>query len=117
MPIAPKSKTIFRTFDKEVIEAALAAAAPPAPPTGVDWKKSVRTTGGGVAETISQLRRVRGKNKKPAKEQSAIRLDPDVLAALRADGPGWQTRVNTVLREWLESRPKSKHRSAAKTPA
>lgn len=27
-----------------------------------------------------------------------IRLDPDVLAALRASGRGWQTRVNEVLR-------------------
>lgn len=28
-----------------------------------------------------------------------IRLDPDVLAALRATGRGWQTRVNQILRE------------------
>jgi uncharacterized protein (DUF4415 family) len=27
-----------------------------------------------------------------------IRLDPDVLAALRATGRGWQTRVNDMLR-------------------
>lgn len=35
------------------------------------------------------------------KEQVAIRLDRDVLAAFRADGPGWQTRVNQALRDWL----------------
>lgn len=28
-----------------------------------------------------------------------LRVDPDVLAVLRATGPGWQTRVNTILRE------------------
>jgi uncharacterized protein (DUF4415 family) len=28
-----------------------------------------------------------------------LRLDPDVLEALRATGDGWQTRVNTILRE------------------
>ncbi|SFB64263.1 BrnA antitoxin family protein [Azotobacter beijerinckii] len=28
-----------------------------------------------------------------------IRLDPDLLAVLRATGPGWQTRVNRILRE------------------
>jgi len=28
-----------------------------------------------------------------------LRIDPDVLAVLRATGPGWQTRVNTILRE------------------
>lgn len=27
-----------------------------------------------------------------------LRLDPDVLAALRASGAGWQTRVNAILR-------------------
>jgi uncharacterized protein (DUF4415 family) len=28
-----------------------------------------------------------------------LRLDPDVLAALRATERGWQTRVNALLRE------------------
>lgn len=32
------------------------------------------------------------------KEQVAIRLDRDLLEALRAGGPGWQTRVNEALR-------------------
>lgn len=29
----------------------------------------------------------------------SMRVDADVLAALRATGPGWQTRLNTLLRE------------------
>ena len=29
----------------------------------------------------------------------SLRVDPDVLAALRATGPGWQTRINALLRE------------------
>lgn len=32
------------------------------------------------------------------KEPVTIRLDSDVLAAFRATGPGWQTRINDVLR-------------------
>ena len=32
------------------------------------------------------------------KEQVAIRLDRDVLAAFRATGAGWQTRLNEVLK-------------------
>lgn len=28
-----------------------------------------------------------------------LRLDPDLLAVLRATGPGWQTRANRILRE------------------
>lgn len=29
----------------------------------------------------------------------SMRLDPDVVAHLRASGKGWQTRVNALLRE------------------
>ena len=36
------------------------------------------------------------------KEPVKIRLDPDVLAALRATGDGWQTRINSTLRASLE---------------
>ena len=32
------------------------------------------------------------------KEATTIRLDADVLAALKASGAGWQTRVNELLR-------------------
>ena len=32
----------------------------------------------------------------------SLRTDPDVLAALRASGKGWQTRVNALLREAVE---------------
>jgi uncharacterized protein (DUF4415 family) len=31
------------------------------------------------------------------KERITIRLDKDVLAKLRATGPGWQTRINEIL--------------------
>ncbi len=37
---------------------------------------------------------------------TTIRLDADVLEAFRSQGPGWQTRVNEALREWLQSREK-----------
>ncbi len=84
-------------------------------PTGdakVDWSQAVVTPGGGVAATIAALRKTRGPNKKPAKEQVAIRLDAEVVRALRASGAGWQTRVNTALKEWLATQPvKSKARS------
>lgn len=52
---------------------------------------------------IEAARRGRGR---PAgtgtKEQVAIRIDRDVLAAFRAGGAGWQTRMNDALREWLK---------------
>ena len=33
------------------------------------------------------------------KQAVKLRLDPDLLAALRASGAGWQTRVNAILRD------------------
>lgn len=35
------------------------------------------------------------------KEAVKLRLDADVLAALRASGDGWQTRINDALRASL----------------
>ncbi len=31
-----------------------------------------------------------------------MRIDAEVLAAFKATGPGWQTRINAVLREAVE---------------
>lgn len=36
--------------------------------------------------------------KRPTKEPISLRIDADVLASLRSK-PGWQTRVNAILRE------------------
>ena len=36
------------------------------------------------------------------KEPVKLRLDADVLAALRASGDGWQTRINETLRAALK---------------
>ncbi len=48
------------------------------------------------------LRRGPGRPKaEMTKEKISVRLDPDVLARLRAGGPGWQSRINTVLRKAL----------------
>lgn len=37
------------------------------------------------------------------KEQVAIRFDRDVVAAFRASGAGWQTRINDALKDWLKT--------------
>lgn len=39
----------------------------------------------------------------PLKVPTTIRFDADVLAALKATGKGWQTRVNEAMREWVKS--------------
>lgn len=40
-----------------------------------------------------------GSIKPDAKQQATLRFDPDLLAALKATGKGWQTRVNDILRQ------------------
>ena len=48
---------------------------------------------------------VRGKHYRPVKTQITASLDKDVLAWLKADGRGYQTRMNAILRrEMLQAR-------------
>lgn len=44
-------------------------------------------------------RAVRGKFYRPVKKAVSLRLDTDVIAWLKKDGKGYQTRANRVLRE------------------
>jgi uncharacterized protein (DUF4415 family) len=39
------------------------------------------------------------------KVSTTIRFYAEVLAAFRATGKGWQTRMNEALRDWLRSHP------------
>jgi uncharacterized protein (DUF4415 family) len=50
----------------------------------------------------------------PAKTQLTIRLDADVLAWLKANGRGYQTRINRILRVVMESQISRRSRSAGK---
>ena len=53
----------------------------------------------------AELRRGRGRpSKADRKINQTIRIDPDVLAAYRRQGKGWQTRINEVLREHMPPR-------------
>jgi len=47
--------------------------------------------------------RRRGAQRAPTKTATTMRLDTDVLNALRSAGRGWQTRVNALLREAVEA--------------
>ncbi|MEO9122343.1 MAG: BrnA antitoxin family protein [Burkholderiaceae bacterium] len=41
----------------------------------------------------------RGVQKAPTKVQTAVRYDPDVVEHFKAQGPGWQTRMNDALKK------------------
>ncbi|MGZ8284118.1 MAG: BrnA antitoxin family protein [Allosphingosinicella sp.] len=54
-----------------------------------------------IREADPPLGTRRGRPPKPddeRKEQVSIRLSPDVMNWLRASGPGWQTRIEDLLR-------------------
>lgn len=46
---------------------------------------------------------VRGPQKAPTKQATTIRLSPEVMAAFKATGAGWQTRIDDALKDWLKS--------------
>ena len=50
-----------------------------------------------------------------SKEPVKLRLDPDVLAALRTTGDGWQTRINDMLRASLSLAGRLGQRRRAKS--
>ena len=47
--------------------------------------------------------RPRGPQKAPTKQATTIRLSPDVMAAFKATGTGWQTRIDAALKDWLRT--------------
>ncbi len=53
--------------------------------------------------TLKKQRGERGPQKSPTKVPTTIRFDADVLAALKASGKGWQTRVNEAVKDWLKT--------------
>ena len=59
-----------------------------------------------VYEELVALRRNRGERgpqKAPTKVATTIRLSPEVSAAFRATGAGWQTRIDDALKDWLRT--------------
>ncbi len=46
---------------------------------------------------VAQQRRRRGPQKAPTKQLISVRLDPDTLAAYKATGRGWQSRMGDDL--------------------
>ena len=47
----------------------------------------------------------RGRPAGQTKASQTVRFDLDILAAFKATGKGWQTRMNDALREWLKEHP------------
>ena len=52
-----------------------------------------------IPETADWSKAVVGKFYRPIKKSLTIRIDADVLAWLKGQGKGYQTRINALLRE------------------
>jgi hypothetical protein len=52
----------------------------------------------------------------PRRSRNAERLDADVLDWLKANGRGYQTRINRILRAAMESQPARRPRSTTAAP-
>ena len=50
------------------------------------------------------VRRGRPRSEHP-KVAISIRLSEDVLSRFKASGPGWQSRIDAALKEWLAQHP------------
>lgn len=84
----------------EITEADLALA---------KWRIGDRTVGRAEAQA-EMARRAGHPPAAPPKQAVTLRLDPDILAHFRATGPGWQTRINAILRKaaGLDTRDEAK---------
>jgi len=87
-----------------------ALAASKVPPVGGDfvWDGITEDERPMTAEELrhglAEVKR-RGRPIGSNKESTTIRFDTDVLNTFRSRGPGWQSRMNAALREWLETHP------------
>ena len=48
-------------------------------------------------------RRSRGQQKMPTKKQLTIRLSSEIVDFFKAQGKGWQTKLNNVLQKYVDS--------------
>jgi uncharacterized protein (DUF4415 family) len=100
-----QSKTDWERVKRELAQDAPIAFDPETDPYDPNDEKSFEAYWEGA--TIKRggviIGRFRGAQKAPLKVPTTIRFDADVLAALKASGKGWQTRVNEAMREWIKT--------------
>lgn len=92
----PKLKpgTIIPTHEEDVAITAAAMSDPDAMPfTDAEW------------EAVKPLVRIGRPKAEVTKERITIRLSRDVVTQFRATGEGWQTRVDSALRQYITEHP------------
>ena len=86
LPTLPRERgRVGRGTDDDI--PAAVASDPDAAPPDIDWSQAVLVA-------------------PPRKKAISIRLDPDVLDYFKNEGPGYQRRINAVLRSYVEQKQK-----------
>jgi uncharacterized protein (DUF4415 family) len=92
-----KPKHIFVTDEEDAAITAAAMSDPDATPfTDAEW------------EAVTPLVRIGRPKAEVTKERITIRLSRDVVMQFRATGEGWQTRIDSALRQFITEHPISR---------
>jgi uncharacterized protein (DUF4415 family) len=83
-----------------------------APEATAEWFSRARPAAEVLANIVGKdaaTEMLKPKRGRPAlaapKAHVNIRLDADIVGAFKGSGAGWQTRVNSALRDWLKAHP------------
>jgi uncharacterized protein (DUF4415 family) len=98
MPKARHQLPPITDEEEAAIQAGIAADPDNPEWTAEDFKKA-RPFKEVFPELYESWKRTRGAQKAPTKQLVSLRLDPDVIAHFKAQGAGWQTRINKALRK------------------
>ena len=81
-----------------------------APELDDEWFKSAKSASEvlpqivGADSAVAMLKPKRGRPVLDTPKQHVnIRLDADIVLAFKSRGRGWQTKMNSALREWLSA--------------
>ena len=83
------------------------------------WSTGVLVNGGGyeaVRKALAEKRKSgqRGPQVAPTKQLVSVRYSPEVLSFFKSSGPGWQSRMDEALKQWVSGQSKAKRRPATR---
>ena len=94
-----KPETTDATPEEEAAIQAAIEADPDSQELDQEWFARARPVSDEHPLIVERSKQRRGKQKAATKEHISIRLDADLAAHFRSTGPGWQSRLNSTLRE------------------
>jgi uncharacterized protein (DUF4415 family) len=50
---------------------------------------------------LAKTFRARGPQRAPKKVSTTLRLSPEVIEHFKSGGPGWQSRIDAALKDWV----------------